>query len=174
MSSELFSGAKGDGCIAKEPGTGPGLPGGAGCLDPFWSPTYCDGPPLAPPPLLSSRAGVYNDLGSGSNVDICVIKRGSVEYLRNHQYLQGKTYERAHPMVIKSGNARELGRGKGVRHGRLGPGGPLYGGARGGWVGDGESDFGEGCSGKGFGPARAGLTGVHWLENVLVSYGLLL
>ncbi|KAL6784641.1 PBB1 [Auxenochlorella protothecoides x Auxenochlorella symbiontica] len=51
------------------------------------------------------RAGVYNDLGSGSNVDICVIKRGSVEYLRNHQYLQGKTYERAHPMVIKSGNA---------------------------------------------------------------------
>eukprot|EP00211_Chloroparvula_japonica_P017193 CAMPEP_0119156882 /NCGR_PEP_ID=MMETSP1310-20130426/52474_1 /TAXON_ID=464262 /ORGANISM="Genus nov. species nov., Strain RCC2339" /LENGTH=279 /DNA_ID=CAMNT_0007149497 /DNA_START=114 /DNA_END=953 /DNA_ORIENTATION=+ len=28
-------------------------------------------------------AGIYNDLGSGSNVDMCVITKGSVEYLRN-------------------------------------------------------------------------------------------
>ena len=28
------------------------------------------------------EAGVYHDLGSGSNVDVCVIKRGKVEYKR--------------------------------------------------------------------------------------------
>lgn len=27
-------------------------------------------------------AGIFNDLGSGSNVDLCVIKKGTVEYLR--------------------------------------------------------------------------------------------
>ena len=29
------------------------------------------------------EAGIYHDLGSGSNVDVAVIKRGKVEYLRN-------------------------------------------------------------------------------------------
>ena len=29
------------------------------------------------------EAGIYHDLGSGSNVDVAIIKRGSVEYLRN-------------------------------------------------------------------------------------------
>lgn len=29
-------------------------------------------------------SGVFNDLGSGSNVDICVITKGHTEYLRNH------------------------------------------------------------------------------------------
>lgn len=28
------------------------------------------------------EAGVYHDLGSGSNVDVCVIKKGKVEYSR--------------------------------------------------------------------------------------------
>ncbi|KAK2076475.1 hypothetical protein QBZ16_001000 [Prototheca wickerhamii] len=51
------------------------------------------------------RAGIYNDLGSGSNVDICVITKDKVDYLRNHQYLQGKPYERLHPMAIPAGNA---------------------------------------------------------------------
>lgn len=27
-------------------------------------------------------SGIFNDLGSGSNVDICVIRKGSVDYLR--------------------------------------------------------------------------------------------
>ncbi|KAJ2159767.1 proteasome core particle subunit beta 2 [Coemansia sp. RSA 552] len=30
------------------------------------------------------EAGIFNDLGSGSNVDVCVITRGNVEYLRGH------------------------------------------------------------------------------------------
>ncbi|GJQ85604.1 Prosbeta2 [Trypoxylus dichotomus] len=29
-------------------------------------------------------AGIFNDLGSGSNVDLCVIRKGSVEYLRTY------------------------------------------------------------------------------------------
>lgn len=51
------------------------------------------------------RSGVYNDLGSGSNVDICVITREGTQYLRNHQYLQAKTYVRQFPQVIAAGGA---------------------------------------------------------------------
>lgn len=29
------------------------------------------------------EAGIYHDLGSGSNVDVAIIKKGKVEYLRN-------------------------------------------------------------------------------------------
>ena len=49
----------------------------------------------------SIRSGVYNDLGSGSN--LCVITKGNVEYLRNWQYLQKKTYERAVPHKFAPG-----------------------------------------------------------------------
>ncbi|KAJ8670551.1 hypothetical protein QAD02_001810 [Eretmocerus hayati] len=31
------------------------------------------------------RAGVFNDLGSGNSVDICVIKKGSVDYIRPYE-----------------------------------------------------------------------------------------
>lgn len=30
-------------------------------------------------------AGIFNDLGSGSNVDICVIRKGSTQYLRTYE-----------------------------------------------------------------------------------------
>jgi len=30
-------------------------------------------------------AGVYNDLGSGSNVDLCVITADKVDYIRPHK-----------------------------------------------------------------------------------------
>jgi 20S proteasome subunit beta 2 len=36
------------------------------------------------------EAGIFNDLGSGSNVDVCVITKDNVEYLRNY----GKPNER--------------------------------------------------------------------------------
>lgn len=29
-------------------------------------------------------AGIFNDLGSGSNIDLCVITKGKVEYIRPH------------------------------------------------------------------------------------------
>ncbi|WPT11568.1 Proteasome subunit beta type-7-B [Picochlorum sp. SENEW3] len=54
------------------------------------------------------RSGVYNDLGSGSNVDVCVITKDGVEYLRNHEFLQGKTYSRQHEKVIPPGTTTVL------------------------------------------------------------------
>lgn len=44
---------------------------------------------------------------AGSNVDICIITKEGVEYLRNHQFLQGKTYQRQKPVKYKPGTARE-------------------------------------------------------------------
>jgi len=76
------------------------------------------------------RAGIYNDLGSGSNVDVCVIRKKKkegegggdatmsatttatstssddaveVDYKRGYQVLQGRTYERANPVVYAKG-----------------------------------------------------------------------
>ncbi|MBA0577783.1 hypothetical protein Golob_024361, partial [Gossypium lobatum] len=37
-------------------------------------------------------SGIFNDLGSGSNVDICVITKGGKEYLRNHLQPNPRTY----------------------------------------------------------------------------------
>lgn len=54
------------------------------------------------------RAGVYNDLGSGSNVDVCVITKDGVEYIRNHEYLQEKTYNRQYPKEITPGTTKIL------------------------------------------------------------------
>lgn len=51
------------------------------------------------------RSGVLNDLGSGSNVDLCVITKDKVEYLRNYEYLQGKTYSRQFPVKYPAGTA---------------------------------------------------------------------
>lgn len=30
------------------------------------------------------EAGIYHDLGSGSNVDLCVIQKGKVDFFRNY------------------------------------------------------------------------------------------
>ncbi|GAA0166689.1 protease [Lithospermum erythrorhizon] len=38
------------------------------------------------------RSGIFNDLGSGSNVDICVLTKGHKEYLRNHETPNPRTY----------------------------------------------------------------------------------
>lgn len=35
--------------------------------------------------VASIEAGVYHDLGSGSNVDYCIIKKGKVDYVRNYK-----------------------------------------------------------------------------------------
>jgi len=42
------------------------------------------------------QAGIFNDLGSGSNVDVCVIKKGKTEYIR--------PYALPNPRNDKSGN----------------------------------------------------------------------
>jgi 20S proteasome subunit beta 2 len=41
-------------------------------------------------------AGVFNDLGSGSNIDLCVIKKDKVDYIR--------PYEIANPRGVREGN----------------------------------------------------------------------
>ena len=38
------------------------------------------------------EAGVYHDLGSGSNVDVCLIKKGKVDYKRNFKSDNSKIY----------------------------------------------------------------------------------
>ena len=53
------------------------------------------------------RSGVYNDLGSGSNVDICVITKDGVDYQRSHEFLQAKTYARQKPQRFAPGSVRE-------------------------------------------------------------------
>lgn len=52
-------------------------------------------------------AGIFNDLGSGSNVDLCVIRKGSVNYLRNYELSNQKgerkldyTYKRGATAVL--------------------------------------------------------------------------
>lgn len=61
-------------------------------------------------------AGVYNDLGSGSNIDLCVITKGTVEYKRNMEFLQDRLFQREFPVdfqarpapVIKAKNLLSL------------------------------------------------------------------
>eukprot|EP00891_Asterochloris_glomerata_P004967 jgi/Astpho2/4967/Aster-06703 len=51
------------------------------------------------------RSGIYNDLGSGSNVDLCIVTKGKVDYKRNVEYLMGRTYSRAKPVRYATGTA---------------------------------------------------------------------
>jgi 20S proteasome subunit beta 2 len=44
--------------------------------------------------IAAIEAGVYHDLGSGSNVDVCVIKRGKVEMHRNIKSDNFKVYSK--------------------------------------------------------------------------------
>ena len=40
------------------------------------------------------EAGIYHDLGSGSNVDVVIITRGKVEYLRNYKHDNFKIFSK--------------------------------------------------------------------------------
>ncbi|XP_037939371.1 proteasome subunit beta type-7 [Teleopsis dalmanni] len=52
-------------------------------------------------------SGIYNDLGSGSNIDLCVIRRGSTEILRNYEIL-GKRGPKTLDYTYKLGTTRVL------------------------------------------------------------------
>ncbi|XP_043798670.1 proteasome subunit beta type-7 [Apis laboriosa] len=70
------------------------------------------------------RAGVFNDLASGSNVDLCVIRKGSVDYLRpydvanvkgqrniSYRYKRGTTAvlnKTVHPIIIEGEIVRRI------------------------------------------------------------------
>ena len=42
--------------------------------------------------VAAIEAGIYHDLGSGSNVDVCIITRGKFEMLRNHKHDNFKVF----------------------------------------------------------------------------------
>lgn len=52
-------------------------------------------------------AGIFNDLGSGSNVDLCIIRKESTEYLRNYE-LANKKGERLIDYTYKRGTTGVL------------------------------------------------------------------
>lgn len=47
-------------------------------------------------------AGIFNDLGSGSNVDLCIIRKGETKYLRNYE-LSNQKGERKLDYTYKRG-----------------------------------------------------------------------
>lgn len=44
--------------------------------------------------VAAIEAGIYHDLGSGSNVDVCVIMKNKVEYMRNYKHDNKKVYSK--------------------------------------------------------------------------------
>lgn len=48
-------------------------------------------------------SGIFNDLGSGSNVDLCIITKGSVEFLRNYQQPNPRSYVSKRGYMFKKG-----------------------------------------------------------------------
>eukprot|EP00004_Rigifila_ramosa_P024909 TRINITY_DN731_c0_g1_i1.p1 TRINITY_DN731_c0_g1~~TRINITY_DN731_c0_g1_i1.p1 ORF type:complete len:292 (+),score=68.43 TRINITY_DN731_c0_g1_i1:127-876(+) len=52
--------------------------------------------------------GIFNDLGSGSNVDLCVITKGHVDYLRNMDIASTRTFRRAQPYSYPPGTTAVL------------------------------------------------------------------
>jgi len=49
------------------------------------------------------RAGIFNDLGSGSNVDVVVITKSTTEVLRNYQVLNPRPYRREKGYIFPKG-----------------------------------------------------------------------
>lgn len=44
--------------------------------------------------VAAIEAGIYHDLGSGSNVDVCIIKKGKVEMMRNLKHDNFKMFSK--------------------------------------------------------------------------------
>lgn len=53
-------------------------------------------------------SGIFNDLGSGSNVDVCVITKGKTDYLRNHQLPNPRTYVSSRGYSFAKGHTEVL------------------------------------------------------------------
>lgn len=58
--------------------------------------------------VAAIEAGIYHDLGSGSNVDVCLIKKGKVEMMRNLKSDNRKVFERAEPFKFKEDRVQVL------------------------------------------------------------------
>ena len=58
--------------------------------------------------IAAVEAGIYHDLGSGSNVDVCVINRSGIKYLRNLVSKNGKVFENPERYSFKRGTTGRL------------------------------------------------------------------
>lgn len=58
--------------------------------------------------VTAIEGGIYHDLGSGSNVDVCIIKKGKVEYLRNLKSDNFKIYEKPEGWKFKKERVQVL------------------------------------------------------------------
>jgi len=45
--------------------------------------------------VAAIEAGIYHDLGSGSNVDVCIITKSKYEFLRNYKHDNFKVFSKA-------------------------------------------------------------------------------
>lgn len=54
------------------------------------------------------EAGIFHDLGSGSNVDVCVIEKEKVDYLRNYRVYNKRAVEKSIPYVFPPGDTPVL------------------------------------------------------------------
>jgi 20S proteasome subunit beta 2 len=54
------------------------------------------------------EAGIYHDLGSGSNVDLCVIKKGKVEFFRNYVSKNKKIFSMEKAYVFPKGTTSNI------------------------------------------------------------------
>lgn len=52
-------------------------------------------------------AGIFNDLGSGSNVDVDVITKDGVEVLRNYDKPTPRVFKREKPYIYEPGTTRK-------------------------------------------------------------------
>lgn len=53
--------------------------------------------------VAAVEAGIYHDLGSGSNVDICVLTRSGINYQRNLVTKNGKVFQKPEPYEFPRG-----------------------------------------------------------------------
>ena len=58
--------------------------------------------------VAAIEGGIYHDLGSGSNVDVCIIKKGKVEYMRNLKSDNYKIYEKPEGWQFKKDRVQVL------------------------------------------------------------------
>ena len=58
--------------------------------------------------VAAIEAGIYHDLGSGSNVDVCVIQRNKVEYLRNLKHDNQKVYSKPEGYTFRKDRVQVL------------------------------------------------------------------
>ena len=58
--------------------------------------------------IRAIKAGITEDLGSGSNVDFCILTKGKTEHFRNFEKVGVKEVLKSKPYVFKRNNIKVL------------------------------------------------------------------